>query len=85
MSAPTAVSLYLVLWWLVLFVVLPWGIRREDHPQAGNDPGAPQQHGLLLKFAATSVITFAPFALVYWLVTSNAVTLDDVDWTRWFR
>ena len=85
MSAPTAVGMYFVLWWLVLLTVLPWGVRREEKPESGNDPGAPHKHHIWQKFAATSLLTFAPFFLVYWLVTSGAVTLDDLDWTHWFN
>jgi len=35
--------------------------------------------------AVTSVVAVVPFALVYWLVTSGAVTIEELDWTRWFR
>ncbi|MSO71700.1 MAG: DUF1467 family protein [Alphaproteobacteria bacterium] len=85
MSIPTAIGLYFVLWWLVLFTVLPWGVRRDEQPKPGNDPGAPQRHALVIKFAVTSVITVAPFYLVYWLVSDSGVTLEDLDWTHWGR
>jgi predicted secreted protein len=85
MGVGTAVATYFVLWWLVLFTVLPWGVRREESPQPGNDPGAPQRHALLIKFGVTSAITFAPFYLVYWLVSDSGITLEDLDWTHWLQ
>ena len=40
----TAFAIYFVLWWLVLFLTLPFGVRsqHEDGEGApGTDPGAP--------------------------------------------
>ena len=39
----TGVVVYFLIWWLVLFAVLPWGVQREENPQPGHDPGAPVQ------------------------------------------
>ncbi len=41
------IFMFLVIWWLTLFVVLPWGIRRQESPDAGHDPGAPSNPMLL--------------------------------------
>ncbi|MGL4559321.1 MAG: DUF1467 family protein, partial [Afipia sp.] len=43
-SISTAFAIYFVLWWVVLFAVLPFGVRSqmengEEIP--GTDPGAP--------------------------------------------
>ena len=43
-SISTALAIYFVLWWVVLFVTLPFGVRsqHEDGEGApGTDPGAP--------------------------------------------
>jgi predicted secreted protein len=47
---------FVVSWWLLLFMVLPWGVRREDNPVRGQDPGAPANPRLALKFAVTTVL-----------------------------
>ena len=44
-SLPLAAAIYLTIWWIVLFAVLPLGVRsseeaEEDLPE-GADPGAP--------------------------------------------
>ena len=41
MNPVSAVVVFIVIWWLVLFMVLPWGVRRTETPEAGHDPGAP--------------------------------------------
>ena len=44
MSVTSAFAIYFVVWWLTLFLVLPFGIRSQseagDHVP-GSDPGAP--------------------------------------------
>ena len=44
MSATTAIAVYFIIWWLTLFVVLPWGVRSQHESGAispGTEPGAP--------------------------------------------
>lgn len=62
------VAVYFVVWWTMLFVVLPFGVRSQhetgDVP-AGTDPGAPVAPGLARKAAITSVISAVVLVLVY--------------------
>lgn len=63
------VAVYVVLWWLVLFVVLPWGVKSQSEGAdiaLGSDPGAPIRPMVLRKLAATTVIAAAIFGLLYW-------------------
>ena len=52
----TQVFIYLVIWWLTLFVVLPWGVRRMEQSETGHDPGAPKNPMLLKKAIITTVM-----------------------------
>jgi predicted secreted protein len=71
-SMPLAIALYLTIWFVVLFAVLPFGIRSQheagDYVQ-GTDPGAPVAPRLLNKILWTTVIS----ALVFGLVNVAAV------------
>jgi predicted secreted protein len=29
MSLATAIAIYFIIWWVVLFAVLPWGVRSQ--------------------------------------------------------
>ena len=43
MSLTTAIAIYFLIWWVVLFAVLPWGIRSQEESGSiaeGTDPGA---------------------------------------------
>lgn len=65
---PLALALYATIWWIVLFAVLPLGVRSaeetgEDRPE-GADPGAPVAPQLAKKALLTTVIAAVVFALV---------------------
>ena len=76
MSWQTGLAVYFVIWWIALFAVLPWGVRRVDPEDLtpGEDPGSPAKPRILLKFAATSVLAGIIFAGFYWLHESGLVS-----------
>ena len=76
MTWVTALLVYLILWWLVFFAVLPWGIRRNQDEDAGHDAGAPINPALWRKAAATTLVSAVIFAAVYWTIDSG--TLDHL-------
>jgi predicted secreted protein len=67
-SVALAVAIYFVVWWIVLFAVLPWGVRSQHETGEifpGSDPGAPARPLLLRKAVATTLISAAIMALGY--------------------
>jgi predicted secreted protein len=77
----TGLVLYLLIWWTVLFAVLPLGVT--THAEAGidkgdgGDPGAPVDPKLKKKFITTSWISAIVFAVIWSLVTFHLVSLPD--------
>ncbi len=64
-SISTAFAIYFVLWWIVLFLTLPFGVRsqHEDGEGApGTDPGAPIVSHMGRKLFWTTVISAIIFA-----------------------
>jgi predicted secreted protein len=62
-----AIGLYLLIWWTLLFAVLPFGVRSQaesGHVQQGTDPGAPVVPGLAKKALITSLISAVVLAVV---------------------
>lgn len=49
------IVIFVIVWWLVLFVVLPFGIKTEDEVKHGNDPGAPKDPMLKKKIIYTTI------------------------------
>lgn len=65
-SVSGAIALYFIVWWLVLFAVLPFGIRSQVEEGAvvpGSEPGAPSRPALLEKALLTTVIACFAYAL----------------------
>jgi predicted secreted protein len=59
-------AIYFVLWWVVLFVTLPFGVRsqHEDGVGAvGTDPGAPILAGMGRKLLWTTLISAVVFGI----------------------
>jgi predicted secreted protein len=81
----TIVAIYFLIWWMVLFAVLPWGITSQHETgeiAPGTDPGAPVVTGFLTKAIWTTVIATVIFAAFYICYVTRIVTLDDLG-TLW--
>jgi predicted secreted protein len=65
---------YLIIWWAVLFAVLPLGVRRQEDPILGTDPGAPEKPMLWRKAAITTGVSAVIWLGVYWLMETNYIT-----------
>jgi predicted secreted protein len=62
----TGFAIYFVLWWIVLFVTLPFGVRsqHEDGEGApGTDPGAPIASQMGRKLIWTTLLSAVIFAV----------------------
>ena len=54
----TAIAIYFIIWWIVLFIVLPWGVRSQQESgevAPGTDPGAPARSRIWRKLLWTTV------------------------------
>jgi len=81
MSWSTALAIYFVAWWIVLFLVLPFGVRSQHEVGdfvPGTDPGAPVVPLLVKKLIWTTVLTAVLCALFFWLFLTRRLTLDDI-------
>ena len=77
-----AVSMYLVIWWIVLFVMLPISVRTSEEagekPSPGNAESAPHLPHLLQKMVATTVVSSLVFAALYAIIALHVITLDQI-------
>ena len=80
MSLISAIAIYFVVWWICLFVVLPWGIKTQDDEGEvvlGTTSSAPVRPQLAKKFLATTILAAIILAGMQLIVVSG-ITLDDV-------
>lgn len=59
-------AIYLLIWFVVLFTVLPLGVRRADDPEPGHDPGAPVSPQLPRKALITTVISLVLWGVYFY-------------------
>lgn len=89
MQLISALAIYFILWWMVLFTILPWGARSAHEADEEVEPGhmrsAPLKPRIALKFAITTVISGIIFAIIYYVITNNLFSLDDIPFGPHFR
>jgi len=60
MNLLSIVAIYFVVWWIVLFVVLPWGVRTQAEDEdivLGTTHSAPARPMILRKALATTLVS----------------------------
>ena len=70
MSVTGSIVIYVILWWLILFTVLPRDINSQKdkgYIVQGTDPGAPSNPNIVKKLIITTAITSILFAIIYFL------------------
>ncbi len=81
MPITTAVAIFFLIWWVVLFAVLPWGIRSQHEGGEivpGTDPGAPAIPNLGRKLLWTTRVSVAIFAVCYVAYVDRLVSLEGL-------
>jgi predicted secreted protein len=75
----TMFAIYFVLWWVVLFVTLPFGVRslhEEGGGAPGTDPGAPVLTRMGPKLIWTTVISAVIFALAMLAYNAGYLSIE---------
>jgi len=74
MSYVLAAALFFVIWWMVLFAILPFGVKSQfeaGEVVPGSEGAAPHKPMLLKKAGITTVIASIVFAIVYLVVSRH--------------
>ena len=75
----TAFAIYFVIWWISLFLTLPFGVRsqhEEGEGAPGTDPGAPITTGMGRKLIWTTVISAVFFAAAWLAYDAGYLNVD---------
>ncbi|MEW6639872.1 MAG: DUF1467 family protein [Pseudomonadota bacterium] len=82
MSISSAIAIYFVLWWVVLFAVLPFGVRSqvEEGTSAapGSDPGAPVLPRMAKKLLWTTLISLVLFSAGLWAYRAGYLNVEHL-------
>jgi len=89
MSWTAAIAIYFILWWLVLFTVLPWGAQSAHEAGAesasGHAPSAPLDPRIQKKFLITTLLSAVIFAAIYWPIREGWLTIDSIPFLPTFE
>jgi predicted secreted protein len=70
MAWVTGIVVYVLVWWITLFAVLPLWVRPAEPDDPGYAAGAPQRPRLLLKIAITTVVAALIWFAIYLVIRS---------------
>ena len=78
MSITGSVVIFVIIWWIVFFSLLPIDVNRNKKTQIeGEDPGSPENPKILKKFIYTTIISTMVFLIIYYLVQYNYLNLRN--------
>ena len=71
MSIVSLILVFLMMWLIIFFMSLPFGLSVPKEQQIGNANSAPDKPNLRLKFFISFLIAFVPTLLIYWFIEKN--------------
>ena len=80
MSPFSAFVVFLLIWWITLFAVLPMGVRgqaEEGDIVNGSEPGAPVQSNMKRKAIITTII-----AAIIWVIVCAVIITGALSWDQ---
>jgi predicted secreted protein len=80
MTPMTAFFIYLLIWWVMLFTVLPLGVKPHGEEGRGFDAGAPEKPDLKRKLILNTIISAVILAVIEALVRTGVI-----NWNEWFE
>jgi predicted secreted protein len=66
---------FAIVWWLILFMVLPFGAAPPDEVEPGMATSAPAKPRMAVKLAITTVLAALVTTLIVWMMNSGLIQL----------
>ena len=78
--SPTGLAIiYIIIWWIVFFAILPIDVERNKIVKIdGEDPGSPENPKMWKKFIYCTVITTILFIIIYSLMKFEYLNLRNI-------
>ena len=78
--SPTGLAIiYIIIWWIVFFAILPIDVERKKIVKVdGEDPGSPENPKMLKKFSYCTGITTIIFIAIYLLMKFEYLNLRNI-------
>ena len=79
MSVTGLAIIYIIIWWIVFFAILPIDVNRNKTVRIeGEDLGSPENPKMLKKFIYCTGITSVIFVIIYLLMKYEYLNLRNI-------
>tara|TARA_B100001057_G_scaffold374265_1_gene378875 strand:- start:176 stop:421 length:246 start_codon:yes stop_codon:yes gene_type:complete len=79
MSITGLAIIYIILWWIIFFAILPIDVERnKSFKIEGEDPGSPENPKMLKKFLYCTGITTFLFTIIFFLMKFEYLNLRNI-------
>ena len=78
MGIASGLVVYVLLWWWVFLMSLPFGVSRHTDGTVGHDPGAPRKPLLIIKAVATTLIAAVFWVAIYWFIEADLISFREM-------
>ena len=79
MSITGSAVIYVIIWWIVFFALLPIDVNRAKIVKIdGEDPGSPENPKILKKFIYCTLITTIIFSTIFLLIKFEYLNLRNI-------
>ena len=81
MSLTGSFVVFIILWWLIFFTILPLNIKSQFESSKaikGTDPGAPNNPQIVKKIIITTFVVSILFVIIYLLAYLDILNLRDL-------
>lgn len=78
MDIASAIVIFIMVWWVIFFTVLPWGVEAQGPVDNGGLPAAPRNPRLRRKMAITTAIALVVSAVVIWMVQARVIDFRGI-------
>lgn len=74
----SGVTMFVIIWWTVIFAVLPFGVRVPERPEPGHATSAPIAPMLRRKLIVTTLIATVIWLACYAVIASDLVSFREM-------
>jgi predicted secreted protein len=77
----SAIALYFIVWWVVLFAMLPFGLKTQDEADdvtLGTVSSAPRGPHMLKAIVRTTIVSLVICGVFYGLTKGLGHSIDDI-------
>ena len=78
MSFVSGLVVYILLWWWVFLMTLPFGVKSPETIETGHATSAPERPLIWRKVGVATIIAAILFSIVFMVIDSGIISLDKL-------